>query len=234
MSITALLSGKIKVRGGGNGKRVEDFLFDLTEEKCEMKIYDISQEVFSSQVYAGNPMPRKKLLCSMENGSLYNLTAFNMCAHNGTHIDAPFHFIKDGKTVDSIGLDTFVGMAYVAEYHGIVSDAVAAEILEKAKKQDTEAAKRILIKGDAEVSSEAAKVFADSETLLLGNESQTIGPEAAPMKVHLILLGAGIVLLEGIRLAEVSEGIYFLNAAPLNLSDADGSPCRAVLIATER
>ena len=92
---------------------------------------------------------------------MYNLTAFSMCAHNGTHIDAPFHFIKGGKTVDSIGLDTFVGLAYIAEHHGIV-------------------------------------------------------------------------LLEGIRLAEVSEGIYFLNAAPLNLSGADGSPCRAVLIAAER
>ena len=199
-----------------------------------MKIYDISQEVFSSQVYAGNPMPGKKLLCSMQNGSLYNLTAFSMCAHNGTHIDAPFHFIKDGKTVDSIGLDTFVGMAYVAEHHGIVSADDAAAILENAKKQNPEAAKRILIKGDAEVSSEAATVFAASNMLLLGNESQTVGPENAPMEVHRILLGAGVVLLEGIRLAEVSEGIYFLNAAPLNLSGADGSPCRAVLIAAER
>lgn len=50
------------------------------------------------------------------------------------------------------------------------------------------------------------------------------------MEVHLILLGANVVLLEGIRLSEVSEGVYFLNAAPLNLSGADGSPCRAVLI----
>ena len=199
-----------------------------------MKIYDISQEVFRSQVYAGDPMPGKKQLCSMEKGDLYNLTAFSMCAHNGTHIDAPFHFIKGGKAVDSIGLETFIGLAYVAEHRGIVSGAAAAEILEKAKKQDLEAAKRILIKGDAEVSSEAAKVFADSEILLLGNESQTVGPEAAPMEVHLILLGVGIVLLEGIRLAEVSEGIYFLNAAPLNLSGADGSPCRAVLIAADR
>ena len=169
----------------------------------------------------------------MEKGGLYNLTAFSMCAHNGTHVDAPFHFIKGGKTVDSISLDTFVGMAYVAEYHGTVSDTAAVKILEKAKKQNPEAAKRILIKGDAEVSSEAAKVFADSEILLLGSESQTVGPEAAPMEVHLILLVAGIVLLEGLRLAEVPEGIYFLNAAPLNLSGADGSPCRAVLIATE-
>ena len=199
-----------------------------------MKIYDISQEVFGCQVYPGDPTPKKRVISSMEKGDLYNLTAFSMCAHNGTHIDAPFHFIKDGKTADSVSLDTFIGMAYVAEYNGIVSADDATEILEKAKKQNSEAAKRILIKGDAEVSAEAAKVFAESNILLLGNESQTVGPENAPMEVHLILLGAGAVLLEGIRLAEISEGVYFLNAAPLNLSGADGSPCRAILIAAER
>lgn len=198
-----------------------------------MKIYDISQEVFGCQVYPGDPTPKKRVISSMEKGDLYNLTAFSMCAHNGTHIDAPFHFIKDGKTVDSVSLNTFIGMAYVAEYNGIVSADDATEILEKAKKQNSEAAKRILIKGDAEVSAEAAKVFAESNILLLGNESQTVGPENAPMEVHLILLGAGTVLLEGIRLAKVSEGVYFLNAAPLNLSGADGSPCRAILIAAE-
>lgn len=199
-----------------------------------MKIYDISQEIFGCQVYPGDPTPQKRVLSSMEKGDLYNLTAFSMCAHNGTHIDAPFHFIKDGKTVDSIGLDTFIGMAYIAEHNGIVSADDATEMLEKAKKQNSEVAKRILIKGEAEVSAEAAKVFAESNILLLGNESQTVGPENAPMEVHLILLGAGVVLLEGIRLAEVSEGVYFLNAAPLNLSGSDGSPCRAVLISTER
>ena len=198
-----------------------------------MKIYDISQEVFGCQVYPGDPTLKKRVISSMEKGDLYNLTAFSMCAHNGTHIDAPFHFIKDGKTVDSVSLNTFIGMAYVEEYNGIVSADDATEILEKAKKQNSEAAKRILIKGDAEVSAEAAKVFAESNILLLGNESQTVGPENAPMEVHLILLGAGTVLLEGIRLAEVSEGVYFLNAAPLNLSGADGSPCRAILIAAE-
>ena len=200
----------------------------------EIRIYDISQEVFGCQVYPGDTTPKKRVISSMKKGDLYNLTAFSMCAHNGTHIDAPFHFIKDGKTVDSVSLNTFIGMAYVAEYNGIVSADDATEILEKAKKQNSEAAKRILIKGDAEVSAEAAKVFAESNILLLGNESQTVGPENAPMEVHLILLGAGAVLLEGIRLAKVSEGVYFLNAAPLNLSGADGSPCRAILIAAER
>ena len=195
-----------------------------------MKIYDISQEVFSCRVYPGDPVPEKKAISLMEKGELYNLTAFSMCAHNGTHIDAPFHFIRDGKTVDAICLETFVGMAYVAEHHGIVSSNDAIEIIEKAKALNQEAAKRILIKGPAEVSLEAAKLFASRGVLLLGNESQTVGPEDAPMEVHQVLLGANIILLEGIRLAEVSEGIYFLNAAPLNLFGADGSPCRAILI----
>ena len=87
-----------------------------------------------------------------------------------------------------------------------------------------------MIKGDVEVSLAAAKVFATSNILLLGNEPQAIGPQNAPMAVHLVLLSANVILLEGIRLSEVPEGVYFLNAAPLNLSGADGSPCRAVLI----
>lgn len=195
-----------------------------------MKIYDISQEVFRCQVYPDDPTPKKKTLQSMEKGDAYNLTAFEMCAHNGTHIDAPFHFIKNGKTVDEIGLEAFVGAAYVAERQGIVNGDDAREIMKKAKNQSAEAAKRILIKGDVEVSLEAAKVFAASDILLLGNESQTVGPQNAPMAAHLTLLGAGVILLEGIRLSEPPEGVYFLNAAPLNLSEADGSPCRAVLI----
>ena len=196
-----------------------------------MKIYDISQEVFSCQVYPDDPIPEKKVIKSMENGEMYNLSAFNMCAHNGTHIDAPFHFIKDGKTVNEICLESFVGMAYVAEHHGVVTGKDATDIVKKAKKQDPESAKRLLLKGDVEVSLEAAKVFASSDILLLGNEPQTVGPQNAPMEVHLVLLGSNVILLEGIRLSDVSEGVYFLNAAPLNLSGADGSPCRAVLIA---
>ena len=195
-----------------------------------MKIYDISQEVFSCRVYPGDPVPEKKAISLMEKGELYNLTAFSMCAHNGTHIDAPFHFIRDGKTVDAICLEIFVGMAYLAEHHGIVSGNDAIEIIEKANVLNPEAAKRILIKGPAVVSLEAAKEFASRGVLLLGNESQTVGPEDTPMAVHQVLLGSNVILLEGIRLAEVSEGIYFLNAAPLNLFGADGSPCRAILI----
>ena len=195
-----------------------------------MKIYDISQEIFGCQVYPGDPTPEKKLLCSMDRGDLYNLTAFSMCAHNGTHIDAPAHFIRGGKSVDAIPLENLVGMAYVAEHSGTVTGSDAEGIIEKANKKNPEAAKRILIKGDVEVSEYAAEVFANRGILLLGNEPQTVGPENAPMAVHKILLQKGVILLEGIRLDEACEGVYFLNTAPLNLSGADGAPCRAILI----
>ena len=195
-----------------------------------MKIYDISQEVFSCLVYPDDPSPKKEILKSMDNGDLYNLTSFSMCAHNGTHIDAPSHFIKGGKTVDAINLESFVGMAYVVEHQGVVTGEDATKIIKKAKECNLESAKRILIKGEVEVSLKAAEIFASSGVLLLGNEPQTVGPQDSPMAVHLALLNAGVVLLEGIRLANVAEGEYFLNAVPLNLSGADGSPCRAILM----
>ena len=190
-----------------------------------MKIYDISQEVFSCAVYPGDPKPEKQTLCATEKGDLYNLTAFSMCAHNGTHIDAPFHFLGDGKTVDRMDLGIFVGECYVARHEGDVTDADAREILSNAK-----GAKRILIGGNATVTAEGADVFADSGICLLGNESQSVGPEEAPMQVHLILLRRGIALLEGIVLHHVPVGHYFLSAAPLNLAEADGAPCRAYLV----
>ena len=190
-----------------------------------MKIYDISQEVFGCAVYPGDPAPQKETLCSIQNGDLYNLTAFSMCAHNGTHIDAPRHFIRDGKTVDELPLTSTVGLCYVASHEGPVTKEDAEAILEKAG-----SAKRILIKGNATLTYEGAEVFRDASILLFGNESQTVGPEDAPMAVHKLLLSADVVLLEGVRLAGVHDGVYFLFAAPLLLGGAEGAPCRAVLI----
>ena len=192
-----------------------------------MKIYDISQEVFSCAVYPGDPKPERKTLSATARGDLYNLTAFSMCAHNGTHVDAPFHFIQNGKTVDKMDLSTFVGDCFVARHQGDVTANDAAEILARA-----EGAERILIAGKATVTAEAAEVFAKASIRLLGNEEQTVGPENAPMQVHLILLGKGIALLEGIVLTSVPEGGYFLSAAPLNLAGCDGAPCRAYLMET--
>ena len=191
-----------------------------------MKLYDISQEVFSCAVYPGDPKPERQMLSATTAGELYNLTAFSMCAHNGTHVDAPFHFLPDGETVEVLPLEVFVGVCYVARHHGAVTAGDAAAILKKAG-----GAERILIAGDAVVTLEAAEVFACSGIRLLGNESQSVGPEDAPMAVHLALLSRGVALLEGVVLQGIPEGRYILSAAPLKLAGADGAPCRAYLIA---
>lgn len=191
-------------------------------------IFDISQEVFSCKVFPGDPQPQKNVLMRVSDGDVCNLSELSICAHNGTHIDAPFHFLDGGKTVDELPLDRFVGACYVARHEGDVSAEDAEDIMQKAR--SAEAAERILIAGKATVTAGAARVFASAGIKLIGNESQTVGPEDAPKEVHLILLGAEVVLLEGIVLDGVEEGRYFLSAAPLNLGGADGSPCRAYLI----
>lgn len=193
-----------------------------------MRVIDISQELLSAKVYEGDPTPHIDRLQSMEKGDLYNLSSLSMCLHNGTHIDAPSHFIRDGKTVEEIPLSTFVGECYVAEHKGEVSATDAREILESAKALG--AGERILLKGDLTVTEEAAKAFANGGILLIGNEGQTVGPEDAPMAVHLELLSKGIILLEGIVLSDAKEGRYLLNAAPLKINGAEGSPCRAWLM----
>ena len=194
-----------------------------------MRIYDISQEVFSCAVYPGDPSPEKQILSATAAGDLYNLTAFSMCAHNGTHIDAPFHFLHEGKTVEQMPLETFVGDCYVARHRGDVTAADAHAIL-----KSSGGSERILIAGNVTVTEEAAQAFAASGIRLLGNEGQSVGPEEAPMAVHLALLGKGVSLLEGIVLTGIPEGRYFLSAAPLNLAGTDGAPCRAILIESNR
>ncbi len=193
-----------------------------------MKLIDISQEVLSSRVYPGDPAPKAETLLRMEEGAACNLSAFSMCAHNGTHIDAPYHFFREGKTVEALGLEPFVGPCWAARCEGELSAADAREVLRRATAEKAE--RRILIAGRATVTAGAARVFAEAGLLLLGNESQTVGPEAAPAEVHRLLLGRGTVLLEGLVLAGVREGAYFLSAAPLKLAGFDGAPCRAYLI----
>ena len=195
-----------------------------------MRIIDISQEVFSCEVYPGDEKPEKERAKKIEDGDGYNLTVFSMCAHNGTHVDAPYHFYGDGKTIDQIDLSGFVGKCYVTRAEGVLSGSQAEEIMKKARSTDPEAAKRILIAGDVTVTIEAARVFSRAGIMLIGNESQSIGPVDKPAEVHYELLRKDIILLEGIRLQCVNEGVYLLSAAPLKLGGSDGAPCRAILI----
>ena len=139
-----------------------------------MKIYDISQEVFGCAVYPGDPAPERRVLLKKSEGAVCNLTAIQMCAHNGTHVDAPYHFLDEGKKIDEIDPAKWVGYAYVAEYEGLITEADAERILAEAKHageayqkakaaagcgetDEIDAFRRILIKGRAVVTEEAAK-----------------------------------------------------------------------------
>ncbi len=195
-----------------------------------MKIHDITQELFSCKVYPGDRAPELIAEKRISDGELYNLTSLSMCTHNGTHIDAPFHFLADGETVEAIPLERTVGRCFVAEFDGELGAREAEKILAKAREVEPESAKKILLKGDALVTLESAKIFAEAKLELLGVESQSVGPEDAPMATHLALLRAGCVLLEGLRLGAVAQGAYLLSAAPLKLAGSDGAPCRAILI----
>ena len=195
-----------------------------------MKIYDVSQELLTSRVYDGDPSPRATLVKSTAAGEFYNLTEISMCVHNGTHIDAPRHFIDGGDGVDRIPLEKCVGYSLVLECDGDITGPAAGAMIERAIKLNAEAARRILIKGGAVLTPEGARVFVENNVALVGTESQSVGDEKAPMAVHLILLNAGTVLLEGLRLSHVPAGVYLLAAQPINIMDSDGSPARAILI----
>lgn len=194
-------------------------------------VIDISQEVLSCAVYPGDPSPELQRHLRMEDGALYNLSSFSMCAHNGTHIDAPAHFFADGKTVGELDLSACIGSCYVTRYSGVLSGEAAEGIWSAAEALGCSA--RILLAGRTIVTEAAAAVFVRHGVRLIGVDSQSVGPLDAPMAVHKILLGAEVVLLEGLVLSHVTDGRYFLSAVPLHLGIAEGAPCRAVLMTRE-
>lgn len=188
-----------------------------------MKFYDITRELFSSKVYPGDPVPEFERILEVKKGDACNLTYLKMCAHNGTHMDAPRHFLDEGKSIEELPLDQVMGSCAVLEYNGELDGVTAADIIEGK-------GKKLLFKGSTVFTEEAAKAFVQAGVELVGVESQTVGPEDAPAAVHQILLGAGMAILEGVCLEEVEPGDYFLCAQPLKLRGCDGAPCRAVLI----
>ena len=183
-----------------------------------MKIIDITQELFSCNVYPGDRKPGFERVKQMP-GASYQLTNISLCAHNGTHVDAPLHFIADGQAVDELALNIFCGRCLVAEY---LDTATMIAICRREE--------RLLLKENAEITPAIASSIARTKLRLLGVESQSIGPMRESMEVHRILLSAGIVLLEGLDLLHAPPGHYTLAAFPLKLGGCEGAPVRAVLI----
>ena len=191
-----------------------------------MKYIDITRELFSSKAYPGDPAPEYERLLEIKNGDVCNLTYLKLCAHNGTHMDAPWHFMDEGRTIDELPLEQVMGKCCVLEYEGVLDGETAWQMTAgKGKKQ--------LWKGNVTITEAAAEAFVQNGVELVGVEKQTVGAEEIPgaiHNVHKILLGAGMTILEGLCLEEAEAGEYFLCAQPLKLGGCEGAPCRAVLI----
>ena len=191
-----------------------------------MKCIDITRELLSAPVYPGDPAPHMEELRRMRLGDECNVSALYACLHNGTHLDAPRHFVPDGQAIDDVPLTACVGECSVVEGEGLLLGAQAEELLPKLKK-------RVLFKGQVQISPSAAFVLSDAGLELIGVEAQSVSPPECTAAVHRQLLGAGLVLLEGLDLSRAAPGTYFLFAAPLKITGADGAPVRAVLLERE-
>lgn len=188
-----------------------------------MKVHDISRELLSAPVYPTHVPPRKTILQSIEGGDSCNVCELTITSHDASHLDAPRHFIKDGRTIDEIELSRCVGSCTVWEGQGELNAEDLAPVLAGCEK-------RLLIKGDVIVTDRAAEAIAQSALLLIGVETLTVGPEGAPAKAHQALLSKEVLILENIDLSKVQPGKYLLCAAPLKIGGGDGAPCRALLI----
>jgi arylformamidase len=178
----------------------------------------------------------------IEAGDNTNTTRFEMSAHTGTHVDAPYHFINHGKGVDQLSLKVLTGRVYVLHLPNI--DVVTAADLEKADIPPR--TRRLLIrtrnseywaKGVREFQTDFVGLTADAADYLVKRGVKLVGVDylsVAPYKqsrpTHEILLRANVIIVEGLNLAEVAQGRYMLYCLPLKLKGADGAPARAILI----
>ena len=126
-----------------------------------MKLYDISKEIFSAAVFPGDPAPAFQPAQRLAEGGHCNLTQVTLGTHSATHMDAPWHFVPGGKTIDQVELSRCVGPCQVVEAQGLLEKTWAAAVLQRG-------VKRLLLKGQAQLSVEAAQELAQGGLLLLG------------------------------------------------------------------
>lgn len=190
-----------------------------------MEFIDISKNMLEADVYPGDPAPVAEKLSRMELGDECNLTAMYACLHNGTHCDAPLHFIEDGVSIKDLDISVFMGPCTVIEGGSVIT----GEIIDKYLTKDCE---RVLFKTQGGfIHESAAAELAIRGVKLVGIDSCSIDPQGdfEPFS-HRAILGAGIAVLEGLNLSEVQPGEYFLIAPPVNTGDLEAAPVRAVLV----
>ncbi|HEU4760241.1 MAG TPA: cyclase family protein [Dehalococcoidia bacterium] len=207
-----------------------------------MAVYDISVPLAPGMVtYAGEPGPHLDFHSLISRGDSANVSALSLGSHTGTHVDAPRHFLDGAATVEAFPLEALVGPAHVIEHAG-PGHVTAADLAAAALPDDT---RRLLVKttngrfwDDDEfhtdfigLASDAAPWLVERGYLLVGIDYLSIERFHAPgHPVHKTLLGAGVVILEGLDLRRVAAGRYFLVCAPLKLVGAEGAPARVFLL----
>ena len=204
-----------------------------------MKIYDISLTLSPESIRWVTSQPlelieRKR----MSRGDTNNSSSVHTSVHAGTHVDAPFHFVPDGRTIESLPLETFIGPARVCAVEA-GSHITAADV----RKADLGSDIRVLFKtrnsmllqkgvydpGFAPFSVDAAEALAASGVKLVGIDYLSAASATEQVPVHRAFLDRGVILLEGVDLSAVPPGRYELFCPPVKLAGSDGAPCRAVL-----
>jgi len=192
-------------------------------------IIDISLPIGpETPVWPGDPPVRVEPVARVADGDAADVSRLTLGTHTGTHVDPPAHFLPGTATVDALPLEVLVGPAVVAELPAgpIDGDALASRAL-------AGGATRVLLKtgGDGgALTPDGARWLVDHGVRLVGADTLSIEPETAEYPVHRILLGAGVVIVEGLDLATVAPGPYELVCLPLRVLGGDGAPARAVLI----
>jgi arylformamidase len=166
-------------------------------------------------------------------------SVLHMDVHCGTHFDAPLHLIPSGGSVEEVDLESCIGPAYVADMRGI-HEIGPAEL----RQQVPPDVRRLLLKTDnsalwerpqfvhdfAALTPDGAQWVADQGMCLVANDYLSVQLYGGDPRTHTILMGAGVVILEGVDLRNVTPGAYHLVSLPLRLSGAEGAPARAVLL----
>jgi arylformamidase len=210
-----------------------------------MRTYDISLTISPDlPVWPGDPAVQMDRVSKMEEGADANVTQLNMGAHVGTHVDAPFHFLGgDASTVERLPISLLTGRAYLLHLPDEV-DLITAEVLKKADIPPR--TRRLLFrtrnsrlwethptefqKDFVALDNDAAEMIVEHGIKLVGIDYLSIAPYANGKPTHQTLLKAGVVVVEGLNLSEVSQGRYTLYCLPLKLAGADGAPARAILV----
>ncbi len=208
-----------------------------------MKIHDISVSISPTMpTYPGDPPVSIEPSSQIAKGAVANISRLSFGDHTGTHLDPPIHFVPGGKTVDQLDLNTLFGPAAVVDFTD-VEKAIRAADFERVKLPAGTV--RILCKTHnsdlwdrpgfqkdfVAFGWDAAQWLVDRGVKLIGIDylSAEMFGTSEP-NTHRILLGAGVIIVEGLYLKNVSPGDYTLACLPLKIKDGDGGPARAVLI----